>query len=135
MAELKTKATEASVEDFLAGIEEEQVRTDSQKLLGLMAEMTGAKPKLWGTNIIGFGDYHYKYASGCEGDWFQMGFAPRKKHITLYIIEALENHQDLLSKLGKHTNGKSCLHLKRLSDADPDVLRELLMRSLQMHSG
>jgi hypothetical protein len=134
MAELRTQKTGASVSVFLEGVENEQVRADSQALLTLMKEITGAEPALWGTNIVGFGEYHYQYESGREGDWFVMGFSPRKKHVTLYLVHGLAAHEELLEKLGKHTKGGSCLHLKKLSDADPDVLDALLRRSLHKRS-
>jgi hypothetical protein len=128
MAELKTKPTDASVADFIAGIENEQRRTDCEALLALMREIIGGEPKLWGTNIVGFGSKRYKYASGREGDWFRAGFSPRKTHTTLYAFLSLDEQSDLLEKLGKHTHGQSCLHFKKLADLDWNVLKELIAR-------
>lgn len=131
---LKTQPTDASVPAFLAALESEQRRTDSETLIELMREATGAEPVLWGTNIVGFGSYTYTYASGQTGDWMQVAFAPRKDRVTLYL-NSLSNHTDLLERLGKHTRGGGCLHLKKLSDADPEVLRELIQRSVAATRG
>ncbi|MCO5207271.1 MAG: DUF1801 domain-containing protein, partial [Anaerolineae bacterium] len=91
--------------------------------------VTGEPGALWGTSIVGFGTYHYKYASGREGDWFVTGFSPRKQNMTLYIMPGFEQYNDLLSKLGKHKTGKSCLYINKLDDVDLDVLRELVAQS------
>ena len=129
-AELKTKANDASVTDFLNSVEDEQKRKDSFEILRLMKEITQEQPVMWGPSIIGFGSYHYKYDSGREGDSLMMGFSPRKQNITLYILPGFERYQVLMKKLGKHTTGKSCLYIKRLSDVDKDVLKELMTESL-----
>ncbi len=131
MAELKTKLNDASVLDFLNGVEDEQKRQDSFKILEIMQEVTGEEPKMWGSSIIGFGSYHYKYASGREGDWFQTGFSPRKQSLTLYIMSGFEQYEELLGKLGKHSTGKSCLYVKKNADVDLDVLRELIKLSVE----
>jgi hypothetical protein len=126
MAELKTKPTDASVEAFLQSLPDERKRQDSFAILALLQEVTGESPRLWGSNIIGFGDYHYTYASGRTGDWFVTGFSPRKQNLTLYIIGGFEPHAELLGRLGKHKTGKGCLYINRLQDVDQAVLRALM---------
>ena len=130
MAELKTKLTDASVTDYLNAIENEQVRQDCFVILEIMQEATKAKPQMWGDSIVGFGTYHYVYASGREGDWPLTGFAPRKKNITLYIMAGFEQYEELLSRLGKFSRGKACLYIKRLSDIDMPMLKELVQASV-----
>lgn len=130
MSELKTKQNDASVQAFIDAIEDDRKRQDSQDLLALFTEVTGEEPKMWGDSIIGFGQYHYTYkGTGREGDWMLTGFSPRKQNLTLYIMPGFANYQDLLKKLGKHTTSVSCLYIKRLSDVDLTVLRELLKDS------
>jgi len=119
------------VSDFLNSIEDEQKRKDSLEIVGLMEQITKEKPKMWGTSIVGFGSYHYKGKSGREGDWMLMGFSPRKQNLTLYLPGGLENYQGLLNKLGKHSTGKGCLYIKRLSDINRDVLKQLITQSGQ----
>ncbi|MCB0051959.1 MAG: DUF1801 domain-containing protein [Caldilinea sp.] len=130
MAELKTKENDQSVETFLSSIEDAQKQQDCRTLIAIMQEATGAAPRMWGESIVGFGHYHYKYASGREGDWFLTGFAPRKQNLTLYIMAGFDNYEALLSKLGKHSTGKSCLYVKRLADVDMPVLTELVVESV-----
>ena len=130
-AELKTKVNEASVTDFLNNIDEEQKRKDCFEIVRVMEQVTKEKPKMWGSSIIGFGSYHYKYETGREGDMMKVGFSPRKQNITLYIRGGLEEYQGLLKKLGKHSTGKGCLYIKRLSDIDVDVLKEMINESHQ----
>ncbi|MGH8924652.1 MAG: DUF1801 domain-containing protein [Acidimicrobiia bacterium] len=130
MTELKTKPTMISVKDFIDGIEDTQQRQDSKRLLSMMKRATGENPKLWGSKIVGFGEYHYKYASGREGDWFRIGFAPRKKQMTLYVMSGFVGFEALLSQLGKHSLGKGCLYLKNLDSVDEKVLVELMEQSL-----
>ena len=130
MAELKTKPNEASVEAFLNSVENEKKRQDSYTVLKLMEEITGAPPKMWGDSIIGFGSYHYRYASGREADWFLVGFSPRVQNLTLYIMSGFEEYDRLLEKLGKHKAGKSCLYIKKLEDVDMPTLRELIRLSV-----
>lgn len=125
MAELKTKENKASVAAFLNGVEAGR-RADCQAVARMMEEATGAKPKMWGASIVGFGKYRYKYDSGREGEWLVMGFSPRKSDLTLYLLPGLEPFTPLLRKLGKHKTGKSCLYVKKLSDVDPAVLKQLL---------
>src|SRR5262245_9916556 len=126
MAELKTKKTKESVPAFLAKVEDEQARKDCKTLVGLMQSATGAKARMWGTSIVGFGDYRYKYASGREGDWFVMGFSPRKSALTLYLMGGIHKHPDLLKKLGKHRTGMGCLYVRKLDDLDAGVLQKLI---------
>lgn len=131
MAELKTKPTSASVTDFLNTVADEQKRADSFRLLEMIRAQTGVEPKLWGDSIVGFGDSHYKYASGREGDWFWVGFSPRKQNLTLYFSSDLTKYNDLLSVLGKYTTGKGCLYIKRLSDVDEATLLAMIQRVAQ----
>ena len=127
MAELKTKKTKQSVAAFLAGVEDPQARRDCKTLVGLMEEATGAKARMWGTSIVGFGDYRYKSArTGRDSDWFVVGFAPRKGTLALYLLSGLHKHDALLRKLGKHKTGKGCLYIKTLDDVDAGVLKKLV---------
>jgi len=130
MAELKTKPTGASVEAFIQGITEEPLRQDCRTLLDLMQRVTAAEPEMWGTSIVGFGRYHYRYASGREGDWFLIGFAPRKRELSLYLMAGAERFPDLLARLGKYRTGVSCLYVKRMADIDLAVLEELAAASV-----
>jgi hypothetical protein len=130
MAQLKTTPNDQSVNAFLDGIQDETKRRDSFTLLAVMEQVTGQNPVMWGDSIVGFGRYHYKYASGREGDWFLTGFSPRAQNLTLYIMSGFSRYDDLMSKLGKHTTGKSCLYLKRLADIDLEVLSELIKQSV-----
>ena len=130
MAELKTKATDASVAAFLDAIVDEQKRQAAFTVMALMCEVTGSEGKMWGNAIVGFGDTHYKYASGRENDWFLTGFSPRKQNLTLYITGGFEAHGDLLAKLGKHKISGGCLHINKLKDVDLATLRELIQRSV-----
>ncbi len=130
MADLKTKKTNASVGQFMRGVEDPQRRKDCRTVLEMMKDVTGERPKLWGDSIVGFGSYHYKYASGREGDWFVVGFSPRKASLSVYIMAGLSSYRKLLAKLGKHKTGKSCLYIKRLEDIDLGVLRQLVEESV-----
>lgn len=131
MAELKTKLTQASVDDFLNAIRDAQVRQDCWAIVDIMQEATQSKPQMWGASIVGFGSYHYKYASGREADWMLTGFAPRKQNITLYIMAGFEQYDEMLAQLGKHACGKSCLYIKRLSDVHMPTLKQLVQASVQ----
>ena len=131
MAEVKTKATRASVDKFLKSIEDERVRDDCYKIIDIMEKVTRAKPKMWGESIVGFGSYHYKYASGREGDWMLTGFSPRKQNLTIYIMSGFEEYGDLLKTLGKHSTSKSCLYIKKLEDVDAKVLKKLITESVK----
>jgi len=134
MAEPKTLPTSASVRDFLDDIEDDQKRRDCKAVAKLMRRVTGKSPKMWGTGIVGFGTYHYRYASGREGDWPLVGFAPRKRDLTLYIMAGFDRHEALMKKLGKHSTGKSCLYIKTLDDVNLDVLEELIAASVKLVS-
>lgn len=134
MAENKTQKNDTPVEDFLNQVENETKRVDSFKLLTIMKEITGEEPKMWGDSIIGFGEYHYRYATGHEGDLALVGFSPRKQNLSLYLMGCYvspddETYDELFAKLGKHKTGKSCLYINKLSDINLDVLRELIQRS------
>ena len=130
MSEARTQPTDASVEAFIAAVEDERKRADARAVAEMMTEITGAPARMWGPSIVGFGTYRYRYASGREGDFFETGFSPRKRALTLYVMAGFSAYEALLARLGKHGTGKSCLYLKRLEDVDRDVLRELLARSV-----
>lgn len=131
MAELKTQKTDASVEAFLNSVADEGRKRDSFAVLDLMKQVSRAEPKMWGPAIVGFGQYHYKYESGRENDWFPIGFSPRKSNLTLYLTGGLESQADLLAKLGKHKAGKGCIYINKLADVDQSVLRQMLERCLK----
>ena len=131
MAELKTKPNKVSVEKFLKSIKDEKKREDSFKVLELMKKITKEEPVMWGPSIVGFGKYHYKYASGREGDWFLTGFSPRKQNLTLYIMSGFKRYKELMKKLGKHKTGSSCLYINKLEDIDMKVLKELITESVK----
>ena len=133
MAELKTKPNKGSVTTFISSLENEDRRKDSKTLVALMKKLTGEKPVLWGPSIVGFGDYRYKYASGREGDWFLIGFSPRKQNMTLYIMDGFKKYGDLLKKLGPYTTGASCLYVKRLADIDMNILSEMIASSVEFN--
>ena len=130
MAELKTKRNTASVEEFLNNVADEQRREDCFRLLKIMKTATKEEPAMWGTSIVGFGRYHYKYESGHEGDWFVTGFSPRKQDLTLYITPGLHRYPTLLKNLGKHKTGKSCLYIRKLEDLDLSTLTQLIKQSI-----
>lgn len=129
--ENKTQVTDADVVEFLNNVEDSRKRDDSFTVLEMMREISGEEPKMWGPAIVGFGSVHYKYATGREGDMPVVGFSPRKQALTLYIANDFEHYDDLMQKLGKHTTGKACLYIKRLSDIDTNVLRELVTKSVE----
>jgi hypothetical protein len=131
MAELKTKATGSSVEAFIDGIANDRRRDECRRLIALMTRVTRAQPVMWGPSIVGFGAYHYRYASGREGDWFLTGFSPRKAALTLYLMGGLERQEALLRRLGKYKAGKGCLYVKSLGDIDVNVLRSLLTATVR----
>ena len=130
-AEVKTKVNEASVEGFLNSVADEQARKDCFEILKMMKQVTKEEPKMWGASIVGFGSYHYKGASGREGDWFITGFSPRKQNLTLYLNHGFDVHEDLLKKLGKYKTGMGCFYVKKLDDVDKKVLRELVTESVK----
>jgi hypothetical protein len=130
MAELKTRKNSASVAAFLKKSELSK-RQDCETIIGIMVEATGEKPVMWGSSIIGFGSYHYKYATGREGDWLLIGLSPRKQNISIYFMDGFSNYEKLLVKLGKHKIGKSCLYVNKLTDIDMRVLTDLVRRSVK----
>ncbi len=132
MAENKTKPTKLSVTAFMNGIEDPAMRRDARKVSAMMRKATGSRARMWGSNIVGFGEYHYKYDSGREGDFMIAGFSPRKQALTLYVIPGFKPFAPLMKKLGKYKTGKSCLYIKRLSDVDEDVLAKLIGESVKL---
>ena len=132
MAELKTKRNDRSVNAFLNGITDAKKRRDARAISALMQKITKAKPKMWGASIVGFGSYHYKYASGREGDWFVTGFSPRKQNLTLYIMGGFERNATLMKKLGKYKTAKACLYINSLSDIDVPTLKQLIQQSVKL---
>lgn len=131
MAELKTKPSKNSITQFINQIENKTRKADSKVILKMMQDITKTKATLWGPAIVGFGSYHYKYASGCEGDWMKTGFSPRKSYISVYLLDGFDKYQGLLEKLGKHKRGKSCLNINKLADVDIDILEKLIRKSYQ----
>jgi len=131
MAELKTKRNDESVDEFIDRIDDDAKRGDSRTLRGLMAEATGDPGAMWGSSIVGFGTIDHRYASGREIEWFKVGFSPRKQTMTLYIMDGFDEYETFLGKLGKHSTGKACLYVKRLSDIDMNVLTDLVGRSVR----
>ena len=130
MAKNKTTQTEVSVEDFINKVENETRRDDSRKLISLFTSITGFDPKMWGPTIIGFGSYHYKYASGHEGDAPLGAFSPRKDSLVLYFASEFEGKDELLSKLGKHKSAVACVYIKKLSDINIGTLKKLIKNSI-----
>jgi hypothetical protein len=130
MAENKTQATAGSVSAFIGAVSDPQRRADCKAVAKLMQKVTGEKPKLWGTSIVGFGSYHYVYDSGREGDAPLAGFSPRAQALTLYVMAGFAGADDLLARLGKFKTGTACLYLKRLADVDQEVLEQLIARSV-----
>ena len=126
----KTVATKASVKDFLQSLDNAEQRRDCEALRKMMQAATGKRAKMWGTSIVGFGQYHYKYDSGREGDHLLVGFAPRKQNTVIYIMPGFSHWPDLMANLGKYKTGKSCLYIKRLSDLNPEALKPLIERSV-----
>jgi len=131
MAENKTQETKASVAVFLKRVTPETRREDCQTVLEIMKQVTRSEPKMWGPSIVGFGSYHYKYASGREGDMCVTGFSPRKQDLTLYLMGSFDGREALLAKLGKHKSGKACVYIKRLADVDLKVLKQLISESVK----
>ena len=129
MSQNKTRPTDQSVIDFLNSVDHETRREDGIALLKMMEELTGEEAVLWGSSIVGFGSYHYKYESGREGDMPLVGFSPRKQSMTLYIMPGFDEYEEMLSALGKHKIGKSCLYVNKLADVDKEVLRRLVKHS------
>lgn len=130
-AQNKTQKTEADVRSFLETVDHEKRREDAFRILEMMADITGLEAKMWGSSIVGFGDYHYKYDSGREGDFFKVGFSPRKARMTLYIMAGFDRYGELMGKLGKYKTGRSCLYVNKLEDVDEEVLKELIAHSYE----
>lgn len=130
MAELKTKPNDSDVQAYLEAIDQEQRQADCREIYELMAEATGGPGKMWGSSIVGFGNYHYVYESGREGDWFLTGFSNRKQSLTLYIMPGFNRFDALMKQLGKYKTGKSCLYIKKLEDIDREVLKALIDESV-----
>ena len=127
--ENKTTENNASVDAFLNSVKDEKKRADSFAIKNMMERITGKPAKMWGTAIVGFDVYHYKYDSGREGDFMKVGFSPRAQNLTLYIMPGFERYDPLMKKLGKYKTGKSCLYVKRLEDIDLEVLEQLIRES------
>ncbi len=130
MAELKTRPNDGDVEAFLASVENEKRREDCRAVMGMLARLTGERPKMWGGSIIGFGSYDYAYESGRTGTWMRIGCSPRKQSLTIYIMSGVDRYEEILARLGTYRTGKSCLYVKRLEDIDLDVLEQLASASL-----
>ncbi len=130
MSDLKTRPTDASVEAFIDAVDHLRRREDARTLLELMHRVTGEEPVMWGPSIVGYGSYHYRYASGQEADWPVVGFSPRKQNLSIYIMTGFEECDKLLSRLGKHKIGKSCLYVNKLADVDLDALESLVRASV-----
>ena len=130
MSDLKTKANKASVVKFLKSVENEKRQADALVMLDLMQNLTKREAVMWGSSIAGFGSYHYKYASGREGDWLLTGFSPRKAELTVYIMNGFSSYSELMEKLGKYKTSVSCLYIKKLEDIDIKVLKQLIRKSL-----
>ena len=131
MADNKTQPTKASVTEFIKAIDDPQKRADARKVEAMMRTATCKRAKMWGSSIVGYGTYHYKYASGREGDFMMAGFSPRKQALTVYIMAGFSKYGALMKKLGKYKTGKSCLYIKRLSDVDEAVLQQLIEESVK----
>ena len=130
MAENKTQPTRQSVTAFINSIDDNQQRADVRKIAAMMRRATGARATMWGDSIVGFGQYHYKYASGREGDFLITGFSPRKNAISVYIMGGFDRMSTLMKRLGKFKTGKSCLYVKRLADVDEDILEQVVASSV-----
>lgn len=131
MAELKTKATAASVDKFLAGVKDEKRRKDCLTVAKLMQQVTKSPPKMWGSSIVGFGEYTYRYESGRELDWFLVGFSPRKEALTLYLMPGSLEFSAAIAKLGKYKTGQACVYIKSLADVDQHMLKTLVQESVK----
>lgn len=131
MAEPKTQKTNASVEAFLESIPNEQTRADCFEIVKMMKQATKAEPAMWGGSIVGFSEYMMTYANGSQLPWPLIAFSPRKQYITLYVDPNLENYENLLKKLGKHSTSKVCLYIKKLADVDRKVLKEIIVGSVK----
>ena len=131
MADNKTKPTAASVTAFVNSIDDPGMRADARKVASMMRRATGKRARMWGSSIVGYGTYHYKYASGREGDFMLTGYSPRKQALSVYILAGFDRFGPLMKKLGKYKTGKSCLYIKRLADVDEKVLEQLIGASVK----
>lgn len=131
MSDLKTQRNDGDVRSYLEAVANPRRREDSLVMLELMSAITGEPPAMWGSSIVGFGSYRYRYASGREGDWFLTGFAPRKRALTLYIMPGFDRYAALLAKLGKYKTGKSCLYVNKLDDVNLEALKALIAASVE----
>ncbi len=131
-AQVKTVRNDRDVDRFIDSVDNRSRREDCRTVVQLMRTITGEAPRMWGTSIVGFGCQPYRYESGREGEWFLTGVSPRKQSLTLYVMGGFEPHAELLTRLGKHKIGKSCLYINRLSDVDPDVLAELIEQGVAL---
>ena len=130
LADNKTQATRASVKAFLNAIEDSKRKADAKKVAAMMRNATGCRARMWGKDIVGYGQYHYEYASGRKGDWMLVGFSPRKRNLSIYIMPGFEPFAPLLENLGKHKTGRSCLYINSLADVDEAVLEQLIADSV-----
>lgn len=131
MAENKTQKNRARVSEFVASVENEKRRADCKTVMKMMRDITGKRAAMWGSSIIGFGQYHYKYDSGREGDMCMVGLSPRKQNLVLYVMQGFNQSSSLMKRLGKHRTGKSCLYINKLDDVDPGVLREIIEQTVK----
>lgn len=134
-AQNKTQATDADVTDFLAAVEHPTRRADGLALDQVFRKVTGFTPRMWGPSLVGYGSYHYVYDSGREGDFLATGFAPRKANLSIHIMPGYQDYSEILSRLGKHKIGKSCLYVNKLADIDVNVLEELIAAGLRDLAG
>ncbi len=130
MATNKTQPNDNDVNAFIASVDDDKKKADCFKLIEIMEGITHEPPKMWGSSIVGFGNYHYKYESGREGNFFIVGFSPRKQNLTMYIMPGFERYEELMARLGKYKTGKSCLYVKKLDDIDQDILKEIIADSV-----
>ena len=131
MTQRKTSQNEGDVNAFLDAVENPRRRADARQLLDLMQTVTGESPKMWGPSIVGFGKYHFRYASGREGDSLVVGFSPRKQNLVIYIMPGFSDYGELLGKLGKFRTGRSCLYVNKLDDVDLQLLEQLVRESVE----
>ncbi|MEJ2127615.1 MAG: DUF1801 domain-containing protein [Woeseiaceae bacterium] len=132
MAENKTKETGSSVATFLNAVDDPRKRADARKVAAMMRRATGKNARMWGSSLVGYGKYHYKYDSGREGDFMLTGFSPRKQNLSIYIMPGFDDFGALMTKLGKYKTGRSCLYINKLEDVDETVLEQLITRSVKV---
>jgi hypothetical protein len=132
MVVTKTQPSQSSVTEFLASVEDPNRRTDARTVAAMMRRATGKRAKMWGQSIVGYGSYHYRYASGREGESMLTGFSPRKQALVIYIMPGFSSFDKLMARLGQYKTGESCLYIKRLSDVDEQALEELITKSVRV---